>query len=145
MVPNIDEPPVVPFTDQVTAALEVPETTAMNWNVSPARMLAVDGETETWTPPGGGGGGGCLFGAVVAAHPAKNSDHRTTLKWSRLRIFICIHPEPFNRAISLGEERGRGYWTEGQKWDDGPRGGRSPKVEERHSSTGSCVTARRWK
>jgi len=47
MVPSAAEPPAVPFTVQVTMVLEFPDTVAMNWNESPARMLAVVGLTVT--------------------------------------------------------------------------------------------------
>ena len=39
--------PAVPVMDQVTAVFALPETTAENEKESPARMLAVGGETET--------------------------------------------------------------------------------------------------
>jgi hypothetical protein len=72
MVPRADEPPPVPLTAQVTVVLEVPETVAVNWNESPARMLAVGGETETETEAGVEGEDG-LFedGEVAAAQPAR--------------------------------------------------------------------------
>ena len=39
--------PAVPVMDQVTAIFVVPDTEAENGKESPARMLAVGGETET--------------------------------------------------------------------------------------------------
>jgi hypothetical protein len=56
-VPNVEEPPVVEFTDQVTAVFEVPVTEALNVKREPARMFAVAGETETEIEAGDGGGG----------------------------------------------------------------------------------------
>ncbi len=52
MVPSVDEPPP---TDQVTAVFVVPDTVSLNWKVSPARMLAVGGDTTTLIEDGGGG------------------------------------------------------------------------------------------
>ena len=52
MVPSVEAPPL---TDQVTAVFVVPDTVSLNWKVSPARMLAVEGETTTLIEDGGGG------------------------------------------------------------------------------------------
>ena len=51
MVPSVE----APLTDQVTAVFVVPDTVSLNWNVSPARMLAVGGDTTTLIEDGGGG------------------------------------------------------------------------------------------
>ena len=53
-VPIVELPPAVPFTDQVTEVLVVPETVAEKRNEPPARMLAVEGETTTVMEGGGG-------------------------------------------------------------------------------------------
>ena len=53
MVPTVELPPVMPFTFQVTAVLEVLVTVAVNWRVLPTRTLALVGEIVTLT--GGGG------------------------------------------------------------------------------------------
>ena len=55
-VPNVEEPPVMEFTDQVTAVFEVPVTEALNVKLEPARMFAVAGETETEIEAGDAGG-----------------------------------------------------------------------------------------
>jgi hypothetical protein len=81
--------PAVPVIDQVTAVFEVPETEAVNGKESPARMLAVVGETETCTPAGGGGG--WPVGVEVPAHPAINTAARMTPKWNGLRMFVRKH------------------------------------------------------
>jgi hypothetical protein len=47
-------PPLTPFTDQVTAAFEVPATAAVNACAPPARTLADAGLTVTVTVAGGG-------------------------------------------------------------------------------------------
>jgi hypothetical protein len=47
MVPSVEKPPAVPFTDQETAVLAVPVAAAENVNVVPVRMLAVAGATTT--------------------------------------------------------------------------------------------------
>jgi hypothetical protein len=47
IVPIAVDPPAVPFTAQVTAVLELPETVAVNGNESPARMFALLGLTVT--------------------------------------------------------------------------------------------------
>lgn len=91
----------MPFTDQVTPVLEVPETVAVNGNVSPAWILAVGGDTETWTPAGGGGGG-CLFvEEVLAAHPAKNKAEATKARVDKTLVFIRRHRKRFIDATSL--------------------------------------------
>jgi len=52
MAPSVEAPPL---TDQVTAVFVVPDTVSLNWKVSPARMLAVEGDTTTLIEDGGGG------------------------------------------------------------------------------------------
>jgi len=80
-VPSVEDPPFVPFTDQVTAVLEVPVTLALNVYDSPARIFAVAGETDTLTLfcAGGGSAGGFIFETLptqpkqnVAASTARN-------------------------------------------------------------------------
>ena len=76
IVPTVDEPPVVLFTDQVTAVFCVPLTEAWNEKESPARILAVDGDTDTVTDEGGGG----VFGfelETLPAQPARQPVRRT--------------------------------------------------------------------
>jgi hypothetical protein len=53
IVPSVDGPP--PMIDQVTTVFVVPDTVSLNWKVSPARMLAVGGDTTTLIEDGGGG------------------------------------------------------------------------------------------
>jgi hypothetical protein len=52
MVPSEDEPPLVPLTAHATAVFELPDTVAVNWKESPARMFAEVGETLTETEAG---------------------------------------------------------------------------------------------
>src|SRR6267142_3723387 len=94
--------PAVPVMDQVTAVFVVPDTAAENGKESPARMLAVGGETETWMPAGGGG---WLFGAELPAHPAKNSIDKRRLRWNGLRILPANtrRPEPVGLVWSNGK------------------------------------------
>lgn len=47
IVPAVDEPPGVPFTDQLTVVFELPLTAAENVSEEPARTFAVAGETTT--------------------------------------------------------------------------------------------------
>jgi hypothetical protein len=56
MVPRVELPPVVLFTDQVTVVLAEPVTVAEKVSLTKARILAVEGETETETEAGDGGG-----------------------------------------------------------------------------------------
>ena len=115
IVPSVAEPPVLPFTDQVTAVFVVPDTAALNEKESPARIFAVGGDTSTLIVDGGGGGGG-LVPRVVAAQPAVDSDSKTLPRWSKLRIFKATHREPLNAVCSLRDGSVWGYWTKGQKW-----------------------------
>jgi hypothetical protein len=114
MVPIVAEPPAVPFTDQVTDLLELPDTATLNWKESPARMFALAGDTTTLTKLVGGGV--CLFDEVDAAQPAINSSTNTMPRWSNLRIFSDTPQEQFKRAVSLQHGQVGGYWTKGQKW-----------------------------
>ena len=54
MVPRVELPPGVVLTDQATAVFVEPVTVAEKERVAPARMLAVEGETDTETEAGGG-------------------------------------------------------------------------------------------
>jgi hypothetical protein len=74
----------VPLMDQVTTVFVVPDTEAENGKESPARMLAVGGETETLMPVGGGGG--WLFSAGLPPQPAKNGADKTRVRWNGIRI-----------------------------------------------------------
>ena len=71
IVPVVDVPPVTPFTCQVTAVFEVPETVAANVCEAPARTLAEFGETFTDTAGGGGGGAPGFPMPVPAVVPAQ--------------------------------------------------------------------------
>ena len=64
MVPNVEFPPVTPFTFQVTDVFVVLVTVAVNCLVVFTRTLALVG--EMLIPTGGGGGG---FVTVTAALP----------------------------------------------------------------------------
>jgi hypothetical protein len=80
IVPITLEPPAVPFTAQVTAVLELPETVAVNWNDSPARMFALVGLTVTLVEVGVEGADGVvgvLLELVVALQPPSNAAART--------------------------------------------------------------------
>jgi hypothetical protein len=55
IVPVAELPPVTPFTCQVTAAFDVPDTVALKACVAPARTLALVGDTLTVTPDPDGG------------------------------------------------------------------------------------------
>lgn len=50
IVPTVGDPPVVPFTDHVTLVFCAPLTVAVKVYESPARTLALAGETETLAP-----------------------------------------------------------------------------------------------
>jgi hypothetical protein len=49
IVPNVEFPPEMPFTLQVTAAFDVPVTVAVNCCVLPSNTLELDDETVTVT------------------------------------------------------------------------------------------------
>jgi hypothetical protein len=66
MVPRVEEPPAILFTNQVTEVFGVPETVTENAAELPARTLAVEGETATATA---GTGGGCLPPELEEALP----------------------------------------------------------------------------
>jgi hypothetical protein len=57
MTPRADEPPLVPFTDQLRAEFEVPVTEAEKVCEALARILAAAGVTRTVTEEVGGGAG----------------------------------------------------------------------------------------
>ena len=50
IVPRVELPPLIPFTAQVTAVLELPLTVAENCCVCPTCTEALVGEIETETP-----------------------------------------------------------------------------------------------
>jgi hypothetical protein len=89
IVPIALEPPAVPFTAQVTAVLELPETVAVNGNESPARMFALVGLTVTEVEVGVEGADGAdgvvgvLLELVVALQPPSNPAARTPATTSR--------------------------------------------------------------
>ncbi len=85
IVPLVVVPPVVPLTDQLTAMLVVPDTATENGKVSPARILAVGGDTTTLTEDGGSEGGWLVLRAVPA-QPETDMASNTILRWSNLRI-----------------------------------------------------------
>ena len=105
---------MVPLTDQVTARFVVPETAAMNPKESPARMLAVAGDTTTLIEVGGGGGG--LLLRVVAEQPAARSAARMPPSWSNLRISENTHREPLRLEYSVVDGCAARYWPKGQSW-----------------------------
>ena len=47
MVPTVELPPAIPFTDQATVWSLIPVTVAANCSLSPARIWALGGVTET--------------------------------------------------------------------------------------------------
>ena len=67
MVPNVEFPPVTPFTFHVTDLFVALVTVAVNCLVFLTRMLAMVG--EMLMPTGGGGGGGCGLVTVIDALP----------------------------------------------------------------------------
>jgi hypothetical protein len=67
MVPNVEFPPVTPFTFHVTDLFVVLVTVAVNCLDFPTRTLALVGEMLMLT--GGGGGGGCGSVTVTDALP----------------------------------------------------------------------------
>ena len=83
IVPIALEPPAVPFTAQVMAVLELPETVAVKVNESPARMFALVGLTVTVVEVGVEGADGAdgvvgvLLELVVALQPPSNPAART--------------------------------------------------------------------
>ena len=86
--PRVEELPMVPLTAQVTAVFELPETVAVNWNESPARIFAEAGETVTEMELGvDGEEGDELFGGVeVAAQPARVAAERSAIVLRAVRI-----------------------------------------------------------
>ena len=69
MVPMVELPLAVEFTDQETVVLVVPVTEAVNCWELPARTLAGFGVTETWTLAEVGGFGGAVGGVGVECEP----------------------------------------------------------------------------
>ena len=72
IVPRVADPPAVVFTAHVTLVFELPETVALNWKESPARILAVDGVTVTVVKVGvvgPDGVDGLLLEVVVPLQP----------------------------------------------------------------------------
>lgn len=72
IVPRVADPPAVVFTAHVTLVFELPETVALNWKESPARILAVDGVTVTVVEVGvvgPDGVDGLLLEVVVPLQP----------------------------------------------------------------------------
>lgn len=91
IVPIALEPPAVPFTAQVTAVLELPETVAMNGNESPARMFALVGLTVTVVEVGVEGVDGVvgvLLEVVVALQPPSDPAARTPLARTRSAFVV---------------------------------------------------------
>jgi hypothetical protein len=96
-VPRVAEPPTTPFTAQVTAVFELPETVAVNGKESPARILAVEGATVIVVVPGAEGVEGVeglLFEVVVALHPPSNRIARSGSGWIVERMGLEAH-RPF--------------------------------------------------
>jgi hypothetical protein len=89
IVPIALDAPAAPFTAQVTPVLELPETVAVNWNDSPARMFALVGLTVTEVEVGVEGADGAdgvvgvLLELVVALQPPSNPAARTPATTSR--------------------------------------------------------------
>jgi len=73
MVPRAAPPPAVEFTDQATAVFVESETAAVKEYVEPARMLAVEGETDTETEAGFDWVGEGVWLAVFDAAPQEAS------------------------------------------------------------------------
>lgn len=76
----MEEPPAVLLTDHVTAVFCVPVTVAWKDKESPARTLAVEGETETVIDEVGGGVGEGVFVLeleTVPAQPARQPARKT--------------------------------------------------------------------
>lgn len=78
-MPVAGPPLVTPFTCQVTAVFDVPETAALKLCVAPGRTLALEGETLTVMPEPEEGGLGLEFEVpmVVPAQPARRTAART--------------------------------------------------------------------
>jgi hypothetical protein len=93
MVPSMDEPPAVPLTAQVTAVLELPETVPVNWNVSPARMFAVEGETLTETEAGVAGLVGLFDVEEVPAQPQVSRTASMGMAVAAERMALRTHLE----------------------------------------------------
>jgi len=91
IVPIALELPAVPFTAQVTAVLELPETVAVNGNESPARMFALVGLTVTVVEAGVEGVDGVvgvLLEVVVALQPTSTPAARTPLARTRSALVV---------------------------------------------------------
>src|ERR1051326_8200544 len=58
IVPTVEFPPTIPFTDQVSVWSGVPFTVALNVTVCPAKMVLEVGVKVTLVAGVGGGGGG---------------------------------------------------------------------------------------
>jgi len=117
-VPRVAEPPAVPFTAQVTAVLELPETVAVNWNESPARMLALVGKTATEMEAGVDGCAG-LFEVDEAApppQPPKSSKDASVARALASGRMAVRHTSNGCWLGVLSDGLGaRGYWTKGKK------------------------------
>lgn len=116
IVPIAAEPPAVPFTAQVTAVLELPDTVAVNEKESPARMLAVVGVTLTEVDPGVEGVDGVeglLFEPVVPLQaPLRNAIPSRTTDFIVGRI-AWDTPRNRNLLTPIFDWPGNGnYWTE---------------------------------
>ncbi len=117
-MPRVDDPPAVPLILQVTAMFELPETVAVNWNWSPARMLAVDGEMVTETEVGVEGVVGLVGaedGAVAAAQPQVSRAASTGVALGVERMGLRAHLKRAMDGTILSRLRGQCYWTKGKK------------------------------
>jgi hypothetical protein len=83
MEPSAEEPPGVLLTDQVTAVLLVPETVAEKDTESPARTLAVEGETATEIE---GGGGWVLVVEAAPPQDAREKERKSSSAGEGARI-----------------------------------------------------------
>lgn len=106
MVPMAEEPLGVSLTDQVTAALEVPETVAEKEVELPTRTLVVDGETATVIEVAGGG---CMLPVEEAEPQAAREKEKKSNVAQRAGEGARIGGSIFGGG---GKEDN---WTEGQK------------------------------
>jgi hypothetical protein len=88
IVPREGEPPPMPLTAQVTLALDAPETVAVNWNESPARMFAEEGETVTDTEVGAEGELELLVGVDTRPQPARSRPIMSGMPVDQERIVL---------------------------------------------------------
>jgi hypothetical protein len=106
IVPMAEEPLGMSLTDQVTAALEVPETLAEKEVELPTRTLAVEGATATVMEAAGG----CCVLSVEEAEPQAAIE-----KEKKSNVAQRVGEGARIGSSSFGKGGREDNWTEGQK------------------------------